>query len=271
DAKDRTEPLRRVYAHGTFITGVATVLGAVITVPITLATTSSAFWLVKAVFCLIATFIAYRWMTSSEPERTMSEFEALKHAFAHLKSSPSLRWAIGVQASTGLFGAFNMYWALVLLTKINEIQLSWVWALMYSALALAGWLVRSKHGAGLSGSTGMLLSLALGGIPMMLFGIAPTTIVWLILLVAHEVGRGSFEPFVAAYVAERVESGYRATYGSLQSFIGSLGMVLTLIVSALHMSAYDSNLETILNWWLWIGLTTTVVTAILWRFRPKVL
>lgn len=268
DAKDRTQPLRHVYAHGTFLTGVATILGALLAVPVTLYSFPSAFWLIKAFFCLLSGAVAWRFMRTGEPERTMTEFQALRHAWAHLRRSSSLRWAIAVQASMGLFGAFNMYWALLLLTRLSEYAISWVWALMYSALALAGYLVRSRHGAGLHGATGMVLSLLLGGLPMMLFGALPGTVAWLLLLIVHEVGRGSFAPFADAYVAEQVESGYRATYGSLQSFIGSLGMVATLLASSLYMSIYDSDPETILRWWLWVGLAATIGSALLWRLRP---
>lgn len=269
DAKDRKEPLRKVYAHATFLGGLAMVVSPLIAVMLTQATFPSAFWVMEGSLALVASFIGWRFMFSNEPEHTLSEFEALRHAWAHLRRSSSLRWAIAVQASMGLFGAFNMYWTLLLVTRFSAMQISWIWAVMYGSLALAGWLVRSRHGAGLHGATGMILALAAGGVPMFLFGVLPYTVAWLVLMIVHEVGRGAFSPFADSYVAEQVESGYRATYGSLQSFIGSLGMVATLLASSLYMSLHDSDPATILQWWFWIGLMATVLSIVLWRLRPK--
>lgn len=272
DAKDRTEPLQKVYAHATFLTGVATVLANLLVVPLAQYFDAPVYWYALAAASGIASILAALQMRGREPEHPMREFEALHHAAAHLRRSSALRFAIVAQMAMGLFGAFNMYWALLILTRIDEMQMAILWTLMYVCLAAAGWFVRSRHGMGIHGASGMLLALTLGAAPMLFFGAWSAMGAWIVLLIIHELGRGMFAPYADAFVNEQIESGYRATYGSLQSLLGSIGMVLALLGCSLFMVLQgegDPGPAAIIHLWQMAGGLAILIVIVLAIFHPK--
>lgn len=269
DAPDRDDELQNIFANVNIVSGITTVIATLLAVYLTDYLGTTVYWYLLAVFSLSASVFAWHSMQRNEPERAMKEFEALRHAVDHLKRSRDLRWAAVASAVTGLFGTFNMYWAVLMLVYVSKIELGWMWTGMYLALALSGWLVRSGFGKRLGPASGIMFSFILAGFPMMFFGFTVPVASWFVLMAIHEVGRGSIGPFIDTFVNERIPSDYRATFGSLQSFIGSAGMSAVLLGSAVYMHFLGNGVESIILLWTITGGVLVVSSIILWILRPK--
>lgn len=273
DAPDREGTLKHVYATQTIVQGLGTVAGSLIGVYLAVATDRSMAFLVLAVGYGLAALFAWIFMRGKEPEHSMGEFEALRHAVAHLKSSPSMRWALGAQMATGIFGAYNLLWTPLLIVKFSQVELGWVWMLMHGSIVISGWLVRRAKDDGSERNhlaVRTLRSLLLVALSMGLVWILDNGIVWVTLILVHEVGRGAFAPYLSTYVNERVPTAFRATYGSLQSFLGLLGIVavegtLTILFMFVDLGAHMIP-------WVWAGASLALAIAVvaLYRLRPRV-
>jgi len=269
DAPDRAQPISKIFGTATVITGIATALGTLVAVALSVAFGRGVAFAVHGAGSLCAFAFALLVMRGKEPERPMSEFKALRRALAHMRDSRPMRWAAAMQGSYGIFQTFNMFWAPLLLTCVNQSQVGYVWIVMYFVVAASGFAVRTRLGAKDGTGAGMALSLALAALPMIGFIFLPPLAAWLVLLVVHEFGRGAFAPFADTYVHERIESGYRATFSSLQSFVQEVGMAVTLVAMAVVMGPFDNDPHAIL--WLWVGagILSLALTSILWSRRPR--
>ncbi|MBU4314975.1 MFS transporter [Patescibacteria group bacterium] len=273
DAPDRKISLQHVYANRTIAEGAGTILGTFVGVYLALLTDRSFGFLVLAGGYALATLFAWIFMRGSEPEHSMSEFEALRSAVAHLRSSASMRWALGAQMASGIFGAYNLFWTPLLITKFSQAQLGWIWIIMYVSTVISGWYIRNQakdhDGARNHLAVRTLKSLMLVALAMGLIWTIDNGIVWVVLIAFHEIGRGMFAPYLDTYVNERVPSAFRATYGSLQSFLGLFGMVIAEGAVYLVYQWVASDASTIP--WLWLGASIALASAValLYQFRPK--
>ena len=269
DAPDRKGTLSHVFGTATAIAGVATVLGTLLGVYLAVPFGRGVAFAIDGVFSLFAFVVAASLMQGKELEHPMGEFEALGHAFRHLRSSPTMLWAAAMQASYGIFQTFNMFWAPLLLKHLDMNGVGYTWIGMYAVVAASGFLVRTKFGQKDGTGAGMALALAFAAAPMIAFAFLPPLAAWFVLLGIHELGRGAFAPFADAYVHERIESGYRATFSSLQSFAQEAGMAATLIVLAFAMRPFDNDPQAIVWMWAIAGAVSLGVTATLWVRRPR--
>jgi small-conductance mechanosensitive channel len=136
-------------------------------------------------------------------------------------------------------------------------------------MALAGYAVRrSKAKAGRE--TGMIATaLLLSGIGLAFLwsfaGFAPL----LGLIVLHEFGRGLFAPLLDAYTQQHIEAHYRATYGSLQSFIGKIGYAIVLGAVTLFIWGRPTTGSVITAVLGVAGAGLVISAVLLWFFRPK--
>ncbi|MFH1295198.1 MAG: MFS transporter [bacterium] len=273
DAPDRKISLQSVYANRTIAEGAGTILGTFFGVSLALLTDRSFGFLVLAVGYALATMFAWIFMRGSEPEHTMSEFEALRNAVAHMRSSANMRWALGAQLASGIFGAYNLFWTPLLITKFLQAQLGWIWVIMYVSTVISGWYIRNQakdiDGARNHLAVRTLKSLMLVALSMGLICTVDNGIVWVALIAFHEIGRGMFAPYLDTYVNERVPSSFRATYGSLQSFLGLFGMIFAEGAVYLVYKLVASDPVTIP--WLWLGASIVLasVVTLLYRFRPR--
>lgn len=274
DAPDRKISLQRVYANRTIAEGAGTIIGTFAGVYLATLADRSFGFLVLTMGYAIAALFAVKYMRGSEPEHSISEFEALRNAVDHLRSSASMRWALGVQMSAGIFGAYNLFWTPLLITKFSQIQLGWIWIIMYASIVISGWYVRHQSKDQDSARNHLavrtLKSLMLVALSMGLVWTVDNGIIWVMLITMHEVGRGMFAPYLDTYVNERVPSSFRATYGSLQSFLGLFGILIAEGAVWLVYKLIDSEPSTIP--WLWLGASIALmsVVLILYRLRPKV-
>jgi len=269
DAPDRTQPVSKVFGTATVITGIATALGTLLATGLFVTYGRGVAFAVHGAASLCAFAFALLAMRGKEPERTMSEFKALRCAVAHMRESKPMQWAAAIQASYGIFQTFNMFWAPLLLTRLSQAQIGHLWIGMYCVLAVSGFAVRTRFGAKDGTGAGMALSLVLSAVPMIGFAFLPSIAAWIILLVAHEFGRGAFAPFADTYLHERIEPGYRATFSSLQSFAQEIGMAATLIVMSVVMRPFDNDPHAILWLWAGSGAFSLALTSFLWIRRPR--
>jgi len=273
DAPDRKISLQHVYANRTIAEGAGTIIGTLIGVYLASLADRSFGFLALAGGYALATLFAWLFMRGNEPEHSIGEFEALRNAVDYLRSSASMRWALGVQMASGIFGAYNLFWTPLLITKFSQVELGWIWIIMYVSIVISGWYVRhqskDQDGARNHLTIRTLRSLLLVAISMGLVWTVNNGIVWVVLLTFHEIGRGMFAPYLDTYVNERVPSAFRATYGSLQSFLGLFGMVIAEGAVYLVYQWVDSDASTIP--WLWLGASIALAgaVALLCQFRPK--
>lgn len=272
DAPDRDEerePIRSVLANSTIIQGFATIAGSLMSVYLAeYIDPGVACFGILGLMTLAGSVLAFVTMRDKEPQRTMGEFEALSSAWTHLRSSSALRWSVAAQAGYGVFASFNMYWSLLLLTRMSQVELGWAWSGMHVAIAGSGWFVRSRVAARLSDGNGVAVSMIAAGLPMALLPVFPSTTSWVLLMMMHEFGRGAFRPFIDAYVQTRVDGAYRATFGSLCSLFGSIGGVIMLAACGTFMSFFDQpGSDEILSLWIWTSIAALFITLGLWRYR----
>ncbi len=274
DAPDRDIPLQKVYANRTIMDGVATAIGTLCGVYLVTWSDRSLVFLLCAVWYIVAMVFAWIFMRGREPEHTMSEFEALKHATAHLRGSRSMRWALGVNLATGFFGAYNLFWAPLMITQFSQIELGWIWIIMYVCCVIAGLIVRKQGNDEESARNHLAIrtikALVLVAVAMAFVWTTGSGVIWVILIAVHEFGRGMVTPYLETYVQQRVDSAYRATYGSLQSFLGLFGLVAVQLTLTGVFKVLGSDISVIP--WLWLGTSVAILSAcaVLYRFRPKV-
>ncbi|MBI4098802.1 MAG: MFS transporter [Candidatus Magasanikbacteria bacterium] len=265
----RQHTLRRVYATasmwGGAISMVAGVVGAL------LALQGYRFiWVVGLITAPIAWWLAHTRMNGmGDAFDPLTEREALRASIRTLRNSTSLRWAIIAAITVGLVTPFNHYWAPYFEHHGGQLGLAGIWVLMYGSVVLASWFARrlTIPTGSESGLMVMALLLAGGGIfAIPLFG---GLAVPLVLVMIQEAGRGLFAPLADTFVQHRVESNYRATYGSLQSFLGKGGFMLTSLAMWLLLGNAPTTITTIAKTWFGAGAAIVVSAIILFWFRPR--
>ncbi|MFH1632014.1 MAG: MFS transporter [bacterium] len=269
DAPDRKETLAQVYGRETMIRGFGMIAGAFLGVGLAMPFGRSVGFFLFGVFSGVAALFAWRRMKGREPESTMGEFEALRYSCRHLRRSAALRWVVAVQFLAGVFVMFNLYWTPLALTRVNEVGLGFVWLLIYPSMILAGWLVRKVSLSREREARGVVFAIVIGLVPLMSFGINQPLALWLAFMVLHEFGRGALAPLIDAYTNERVDSGYRATFASLRSFVGSGGMMLTLAVASFALSGAESDPAMIPRAWFLAGVVSLALLLVLWLVSPR--
>jgi hypothetical protein len=207
--------------------------------------------------------------TQGEPFHRMGEMEAFKTSWAVLKTTRSLRWVIAAMMIFGLVVSFNHYWSVYFETMVGGLGLSWVWLLVFVGYMPAGWMVRRW-----SVSRRHEVSILLGGLFTAAIGlltiVASTNLgISLAFVAVHEFGRGIFQPLCDSFVQHRVESSYRATFGSLQSFLGRMGFAVVPFVVWLAIEGEPNTPATIENVWLVCGMLLLIGTAVLTWLRPR--
>ena len=204
-----------------------------------------------------------------EPEEKLSEIEALKRSFALLRQSRDLVWVAFVLIVFGLVVSFNQYWSVYFNQLFGDSSSAYVWLVMYPALLLAGFTIRSRHFLSGREETGILVALLFTGLGLILATVFKSWAFVLPAVVLHELGRGMLEPLTDAFIHGRVESSFRATFGSLQSLIGRIGFALTLFVVWLSLRNAPNTNATITTVWIVCGGLILLGTIVLFVLRPK--
>ncbi len=199
----------------------------------------------------------------------MSEGEALLASVELLKKSRSLVWVILAMIVSGGIVAFNHFWSPYFKPMVGTLGLSLIWACIYLACVLSGLWIRKLNVPQGDESNLIIFALIITGIGMMLAGV--TNGLWIPLSGAmiHEFGRGMFMPLVDSFVQHRVESGFRATFGSLQSLLGRVGLVIAPLLIWFTIRNDPNTQSTIGFIWFACGIVIVVGALILCFARPR--
>lgn len=228
-------------------------------------------WIAEGIIIFIAYLVCHRTMgEEGEPLRRVSEMEALRKSWKAVRESRALVWAVIASACFGFFLPFNHYWSLFFLPRVGQAAMGFLWLPAYGALALAGIYVRQfGRSDGRGERSGIIWALALTGGSLAVMGLSHGLAFPVVALLLHEFGRGLFQPYVDVFMQRRVESEYRATYGSLHSFLCRPGYALVLGGVWLTTRHALSDESTIVTVWIICGSLAVIASALLWFFRPK--
>ncbi len=208
-------------------------------------------------------------MQGNELEHPMSEFEALRNAWAHLRASAAMRWIVLVKFVFGVTVLFNLYWTPFLLAKVTQVELSYVWIPMYGALVLSGWVLSRVNPKKGREDSWLILGLLVTAILLLGFSLNEPLGMILSLLILHELGRGTINPLMTAYVDHRIRPEFRVTFQSLTSFIGAFGDLLALGVVAIVLAGTKPDPGVIPIIWAVGGAVFFIAILVLWFYRPN--
>jgi hypothetical protein len=131
---------------------------------------------------------------------------------------------------------------------------------------LAGWIVR-RLGVKAGKGAGIVASLAIAGAGLALAGLPGGVALPVLFIMVHEMGRGLFEPMLDTFTQERVDSSFRATFGSFQSLIGRAGFAIVLVGVWLATSGMPSSAASIAAVWAVSGSLLAAAGISLWLLR----
>jgi MFS family permease len=227
-------------------------------------------WIMAGFFMCGAVYVAWRVMDDSgEIDDRVSELEALRLSCRALRSQPGLLWSVAATVVFGLVVAFNHLWQPFFAEDVGPARLGWIWAVVQGALVLAGWLVRRYGVPEGRGADSIVLAILLSGVGLVAVVVVSGLPPMLLCLSVHEFGRGLFRPIMSAYTQKRVESRFRATFGSIQSLLGKTGLALALVLVWFLSDGKDASRETIAFIWLVSGSLLILGAAVLWKLRPE--
>jgi MFS family permease len=272
DALDRNgegEQRRKVFANGAIVSGCASLVGGVIGAGVA-CVNYRLIWVPMVILSIVAYQFSKKQMNGQgEPFNRVTEIIALKKSLSLLRASRDIRWVTWAFVLFGIIVCFNIYWSPFFKEYVGQFNLSWIWLIMYFPCVFGGWLVRQiTVSQGREGNY-IVLSLIGTGLGMVLLAFSGSLHFALVWVVLHEVSRGLFEPLNNSFVQHRVESSFRATFGSVQSLIGRLGFALVPFVTWLSLSSYPDTTSTIRLIWLASGSVLVAGTLLLWLVRSR--
>jgi len=265
----RDDERRNVFATASVIRGFVMVVGGFLGSFIA-AYHPRLIWLPMVFTSPIAFFIVHKWMSGfGEPIHKLTEMEALRASVSLLKSSRALVWVIAAMIVFGAVVAFNHFWSPYFQSLVGTAGLSFVWAIIYIGFALSAILVRRLTIPQGQEAVWIVISLVITGMGLVCAGCSNGLLFPLGAVLAHEFGRGMFNPLVDSFVQHRVESGYRATFGSLQSLLGRIGLVIAPVLIWLTIRNDPNTKETIAFIWFACGLVIIIGALLLALVRPR--
>jgi hypothetical protein len=228
-------------------------------------------WLVSGLIMAGSCLVVFRWMREERivhPDRHVA-LGPLRASLNVLNTNRSLLWAIVTSVSFGLVLAFNLYWSPYFINHFGSVGNTLIWIPMNGTLAVSSTFVRRLVVKGKNESPALCSTILCSGIGLALMGAYPGIIWTVVCVMIHELGRGMFFPLLEIFTQRRVESAYRATYGSLQSFLTRIGNVTVLGVIWLctRGSGWDDAL--IRRIWVTAGVLLICTSVLLWVFRPR--
>jgi MFS family permease len=270
DREGKKDQVRKVFATNSIIRGSIFLVGGLVGSLIGIHN-YQLIWLPFAISSLAAFFFAHKYMNGQgEPLETVTEIQAFKLSVALLTKSRALIW---VSAALIIFGAvvsFNHYWALYFKPIVGQIGLGlYVWPLMSLGFIGSGMFVRRVKLS--SGDEGKLitLSILLSGVGLVMIALVSGLPMLFSALIIHELGRGMFVPLTDSFVQHRIHTSYRATFGSLQSFIGRIGFAAVPFIVWLTLDGKPDSTDTIEMVWLICGVILLIGSLGLWFTRPR--
>ena len=260
---------RQVFATGAIVHGVCMLVGGVLGAGLAYLE-YRLIWLPLVAIGIVGYMFGRRYMNGEgEPLERVSEYVALKNSMKLLRTSSDLRWVVGVFVVFGLVVCFNFYWAPYFKAEVGQLSLGWVWLIVYLPCVFGGWIVRRLTASQGQEGNYLVLSMVSSGLGMLLLVFTNSLFLSLSAVFIHEVGRGLFEPLNDSFVQHRVSSSIRATFGSVQSFLGRLGFALVPLSVWASLSDYPDTRGTIRLIWLVAGALLVCGALLLWLVRPR--
>lgn len=227
-------------------------------------------WFVGGVFMLAGFAVAMVCLGSQgEPKKRLTEWQALKASVSALRLSPALIWAVAVAMSLGFINPFNHFWSQFFDGRLQGGSLGWIWIVIYGSCALAGVIIKRLSFVRGREAGSMLGMLLLTAVSYVTIGECGGLYLPLLMVVVHEVGRGAYMPLADVFVQRRIESNFRATYGSLHSFLGRMGNTVILAGVWYFSRSLPDGEEKILSIWSVTGGLLLVAVLFLWLARPS--
>lgn len=267
--ENKIDTMRHVFATESIIRTSVFILGGFVGAALALIS-YRLIWVPVIITSIMAMRLCHRRMNGQgEAIDRMSERDALIHSWQHLRQSRALKWVIGAMMLFGAVVAFNHFWSPYFETKVGTLGLSWVWALIYLGYMPSGWMVRRLTVAVGQEAHLIAVALLLSGVGLVVITVFSGLIAPLAAVMLHEFGRGMFLPLTDSFVQHRVKSSYRATFGSLQSFLGRAGFAFVPLIVWIGIDGEPNTPETIGLVWLVCGSLLVVGSMALWLIRPK--
>lgn len=269
-ARHEGDSLKNVYASATVWSAAAMLIGGVAGDLMGNAFGFRMTWVLSASALLFAFWVAYRCMgTQGEPAHRLTEMQALKASFKALRLNSGLLWAVLAAMTLGFINPFNHFWNQFFQPRLHGHSLSWIWIPLYGSCALAAVIVRRLKFSKGHEAAAMLGMLGLAGLGLIFVGHFPGLTWPLVITVIHEIGRGAYLPLADVFVQRRIGSGYRATYGSLHSFLGRMGNMSVLASVWFFTRSMPDSESKIVSIWTVCGALLVLCTLALFLFRPR--
>lgn len=265
----RFHELRHVYATESFIRSVAMLAGGFIGSLIAL-WEPRLIWLPFGLCALGAAVVAHCLMNGrGEPLEYVSELEAFRRAVARLRESRALIWVVAALIVFGAVVSFNHYWALYFLPQVGQLGLAFIWPVMYLGFMASAQLIRRfTIPVGREGNL-IVMAIALAGVGLLGVAISPGYLLAMPPLLLHEFGRGFFQPLTDSFVQHRVHTSYRATFGSLQSFLGRIGFAVVPLVVGFWIVGEPNTPATISQVWIICAAVLLLGALVLWFTQAR--
>jgi len=152
---------------------------------------------------------------------------------------------------------------------VGTVGLSAVWAMMYLSVTISALFVRKMPISQGDEARGILVSMMLTACGMIIAGFASGLWIPLSGVMIHEFGRGIQDPLISSFVQHRVDSSFRATFGSLQSLLSRVGYLITPLIIWASIQQEPDSASTIQWVWLMCGIILLLGTGVLYFFRPQ--
>jgi MFS family permease len=177
-------------------------------------------WLIAGVACAL-TFVLAKWFMKGlgEPFERKNEWQAFRASLSALNERPELRWALASVMLFSLLIPLQLMWAPWFEHQKGMGLVGTLWPVSCGMLILGAWLVRTKHAAEGRERRVIVFALACGAVALIALPRLPLA-GQIIAVMVWRFGNGLHGPSVSTYVQQRIGSSYRATFGSLQSFLG---------------------------------------------------
>lgn len=270
EARGLSHELKKVYAQTAVWSAVAALAGGFLSDLLAQEHGYRVGWFVGGAFMLMGFMLAMVCLGSQgEPKERLTEWQALKASVSALKMNPALLWAVGVAMSLGFINPFNHFWSQFFHGRLGGGSLGWVWIVIYGSCALAGVIIRRLSFVRGKEASAMLAMLFLATAGYVLVGRFGGVYLPLLMVVLHEVGRGAYMPLADIFIQRRVESNFRATYGSLHSFLGRMGNTVILAGVWFASRNMPDGEHKIVSIWSTTGNLLLAVVLLLWLFRPR--
>lgn len=268
DAEGRADRVRHTFATAGILTGVGMLAGGALGALVS-TVESRLIWLPMVVLAVAASLVAWRHMEGrGDPVVRMTERQAFVEAARTLGRDRSLWWLTATMLAFGLVIPFNNYWSVYFEPSVGRVGLAGVWTAIYLSVMAGSWIVRHARFKDHHEGAGTLVALGATAVGLL---VLPTVGFPLALapLVLHELGRGAFQPLSDSFVQRRVESGCRATFGSLLSLIAKAGYVSAPLAAWWFTRGMENSSATIAQVWIVAGGTMLAVVVMLWIARPR--